>query len=88
LKLKAPIGRTGLVMCSASGTNAQIDADGNVEVSLVDLPDLLRAGFSVGDERLPVPLPAASTFVQDAAPPAAPAGDSVPAAPAGTPAAE
>jgi hypothetical protein len=46
MKLTAPKARAGIVMCSASGQTDTIDANGQIEVSAVDVSDLLSAGFS------------------------------------------
>jgi hypothetical protein len=68
MKLTAPKDRTGIVMCSASGQNYQIGEHGQVEVSAVDVSDLLRAGFSTGDTPQEPPTAPAATFSQEPAP--------------------
>ena len=68
MKLTAPIGRTGIVMCSASGQNYEIDEHGQIEVNPVDVSDLLRAGFSTGDVPQAAPVAPAATFSQEPAP--------------------
>jgi hypothetical protein len=82
MKLTAPIGRTGTVMCSASGAVLQIDENGQIEAQGVDVGDLFRAGFSVG---APQEAPAAPVATFSAAPVAdKPADGSNPDAAAGT----
>jgi hypothetical protein len=63
MKMTAPIGVTGHVMCSGSGQSYYI-VDGQIEVNEADFGDLLAAGFSANDVARPVPKPVASTFAQ------------------------
>jgi hypothetical protein len=73
MKLTAPKDRHGLVMCSASGLNYDIDGNGQVEVEQRDVADLLRAGFTIGDVAQEAPAAPASTFSQESAPGTEPA---------------
>jgi len=59
MKLTAPKARAGIVMCSASGQTYTMDANGQIEVSAVDVSDLMRAGFSMPQE---APATPAATF--------------------------
>jgi hypothetical protein len=67
MKLTAPEGRTGLVQCSASGTNYHIDEHGRVDVDARDVADLLRAGFSTGELAQAALEAPESTFAQPVA---------------------
>jgi hypothetical protein len=62
MKLTAPIGRTGTIHASASGTNYTIDAQGFVEVDARDVRDLLSAGFNTEPVALPAPVAIKSTL--------------------------
>lgn len=65
-KLHAPKGRTGHVMCSASGETLLIDGNGHVEANQKDMADLLRHGFvPAHEEPREAPELPKSTFTQD-----------------------